>query len=155
MHLPRGLRAVLAGLLLPAVVAAADTGGRAEYVGGTVRTLRGGVDGRIQATHAEHFVFLAKGGAVRIAYNRINLIEYGQKVGRRYAMAILISPLLILSKKRQHFLTVGYTDEQGQQQALVFRLDKSDIRFVLVSLEARTGQKVQYQDDEARKAGRG
>jgi hypothetical protein len=34
-------------------------------------------------------------------------------------------------------------------------VDKGDIRSVLVSLEARTGRKVQYQDDEARKAGKG
>jgi len=34
-------------------------------------------------------------------------------------------------------------------------VDKNDIRATLASLEARTGQKVQYQDEEARKAGRG
>jgi hypothetical protein len=34
-------------------------------------------------------------------------------------------------------------------------VDKNGIRPALVSLEARTGLKVQYQDQEARKAGRG
>jgi hypothetical protein len=58
-------------------------------------------------------------------------------------------------KKRKHFLTVGYTDEDGRQQALVFRVDKNGIRAMLASLEARTGQAVTYQDEEARKAGRG
>jgi hypothetical protein len=38
---------------------------------------------------------------------------------------------------------------------MVFQVEKSKIRPVLVSLEARTGRKVQYQDDEARKAGKG
>jgi hypothetical protein len=37
----------------------------------------------------------------------------------------------------------------------VFRVDKSDIRATLVSLEARTGLRVEYQDPEARKAGKG
>jgi hypothetical protein len=37
----------------------------------------------------------------------------------------------------------------------VFRVDKNAIRATLVSLEARTGVKIQYQDEEARKAGRG
>jgi hypothetical protein len=83
------------------------------------------------------------------------LLEYGQKVDRRYVTAIVLSPLFLLSKKRAHFLTVGYTDEQGRQQAAVFRVDKNDIRTVLVSLEARTGQRVQHQDDEARKRGKG
>jgi len=48
-------------------------------------------------------------------------------------------------------LTIGYTD-QGKQQALVFRVDKSAIRATLATLEARTGLKVTFQDQEARKA---
>jgi hypothetical protein len=52
-------------------------------------------------------------------------------------------------------LTLGFQDENGLQQALVFRVDKKDIRVALVSLEARTGQQVRYQDEEARIAGRG
>ena len=38
---------------------------------------------------------------------------------------------------------------------MVFRVDKNGIRAALVSLEARTGVKIQYQDEEARKAGHG
>jgi hypothetical protein len=61
----------------------------------------------------------------------------------------------MLAKSRQHFLTLGFQDENGLQQALVFKVDKKDIRVALVSLEARTGQQVRYQDEEARIAGRG
>ena len=92
---------------------------------------------------------------MRVPYDQINLLEYGQKVDRRYAMAVLISPVFILSKRRQHFLTVGYLDAAGKEQALIFKVDKSDIRAILVTLEARTGRRVQFQDDEARKAGKG
>jgi len=90
-----------------------------------------------------------------VPYDRINMIEYGQKVSREYLGAVLVSPLLLLAKHRKHFLTVGFTDDNGHQQAMVFRVDKRDIRHVLVSLEARTGRKVVYQDEEARKAGKG
>ncbi len=38
---------------------------------------------------------------------------------------------------------------------MVFKVDKDDIRMMLVSLEARTGRKVEFQDDDARKAGKG
>jgi len=38
---------------------------------------------------------------------------------------------------------------------MVFRVDKNDVRLTLVALEARTGQRIQYQDDEARMAGKG
>jgi hypothetical protein len=38
---------------------------------------------------------------------------------------------------------------------MIFKVDKADIRSLLVSLEARTGRKVEFQDDDARKAGKG
>lgn len=101
------------------------------------------------------FRFSAKGKTVEVPYEKINVLEYGQKVDRRYLSAVFISPLFILAKTRKHFLTLGYQDAQGRQQALVFRVEKSAIRAVLVSLEARTGRKVQFQDEEARKAGKG
>jgi len=132
-----------------------EPGGKAKYVGGTVPEIPQGVDGVIQTIHREYFQFLTRKGALEISYTDINLLEYGQKAGRRYIMAVLISPVLLLSKGRNHYLTVGYSDGEGKQQALVFQIDKNDIRSVLVSLEARTGRKVDYQDDEARKAGKG
>jgi hypothetical protein len=100
-------------------------------------------------------VFQFQRGSVEVPYDRINLLEYGQNASRRIVAAVLVSPMFLLSKSRKHFLTVGFTDENGQQQAMVFRLDKSHVRALLASLEARTGLRIQYQDDEARKAGRG
>jgi hypothetical protein len=67
----------------------------------------------------------------------------------------LISPIFLLAKSRKHFLTVGYQDAAGRQQAMIFRVAKGDIRALLVTLEARTGRKVIFQDEEARKAGKG
>lgn len=139
-------------VLLYACVAYAS---HAEYVGGTVSTLRPGHNGVVEATDEQFFVFYCQKANLRVGYDRINLVEYGQKVDRRYLAAALISPLFVLAKKRTHFLTVGYKDEDGRQQALVFRVQKSDIRSLLVSLEARTGLRVQFQDEEARKAGKG
>jgi hypothetical protein len=92
---------------------------------------------------------------VRVAYDHINLLEYGQKVDRRLIEAIVISPMFLLAKTRKHFLSLGYTDANGAQQALVFRVSKNGIRAALVILETRTGLRVQYQDPEARKAGKG
>ena len=134
---------------------AGGNGGRAEYVGGTVAEIPPGCDGRVQALDPQYFVFYSKNASFRVPYQKINLLEYGQKVDRRYVAAILVSPLFLLAKKRQHFLTVGYEDENEQQQALIFRVDKDDIRAILVSLEARTGRKVDFQDDDARKGGKG
>jgi hypothetical protein len=129
--------------------------GHAEYIGGTSPQLAAGMSGAMTVSDAQYFAFYSKKASVRVAYNKVNLLEYGQTVSRRLDLAIVISPAFLLVKKRKHFLTVGYEDEDGHQQALVFRVDKNDIRAMLASLEARTGQKVQFQDEEARKAGRG
>lgn len=135
-------------------LSAADRGDPAEYIGGTLASLpKGG--GFIDITGAECFRFQRGSQSVEVPYDRINMLEYGQKVDRRYLLAIAISPFLLLSKSRKHFLTVGYSDEEGQQQALVFQVGKGHIRPVIVGLEAKTGRKVEYQDTEARKAGKG
>jgi len=148
--MPRILVALWA--LLPGIVLAQS---KAQYVGGTVPQMNIGAEGSIQVDDDRYFAFYSKKAHVRVDYGQINLIEYGQPVSRRIAIAVFISPLFMLSKSRKHFLTVGYMADDGKQQALVFRVNKSDIRTTLVSLEARTGLKVEYQDPEARKAGKG
>jgi hypothetical protein len=149
------LLALLSGDMLPPLLLAGDSGNRAEYIGGTVAGLPGKSEGLINTTDEEALLFRAKQASVRIPYGKINTLEYGQRVNRRYVEAILISPLLLLAKRRKHFLTVGYIDEEGRQQAMVFQVHKSAVRSVLVSLEAKTGKKVEFQDEEARKAGKG
>jgi 6-phosphogluconolactonase (cycloisomerase 2 family) len=151
------LRRVLVCLLcLCSWIAAADRpGSRVEYIGGTRADIPANNGGEIRVTDDTYFVFLSKRTHVKVPYQRINLIEYGQKVDRRYVEAVLLSPLFMLAKKREHFLTIGFQDDDGRQQALVFRVDKNDIRLTLVALEARTGRQVQYQDEEARIAGKG
>ena len=136
-------------------VLAGHAGSHAEYIGGTRPDIPERNDGAIQVTDRTFFVFNSKKTKVRIPYERINLLEYGQKVDRRYLAAAVLSPMLMFMKKREHFLTLGFQDDDGQQQAMVFRVDKNDIRLTLVALEARTGQQVRYQDEEARIAGKG
>jgi len=130
-------------------------GERVEYVGGTVGEIEQGPNGRLLTVNDRYLVYESKRVHYLVPWDSINLLEYGQKVGRRLAMAVLISPMLALSKSRKHFLTIGFTDEAGSQQALVFRVDKNDIRSLLVSLEAKADMEVDYQDDDARKAGKG
>ncbi len=142
-------------LLCGLTAMAGRSGSRAEYVGGTRADIPSNNSGQIQITDDVYFEFFSKHTAVKVPYQRINLLEYGQKVDRRYLAAVVISPLFLLAKKREHFLTVGFQDDDGRQQAMVFRVDKNDVRLTLVALEARTGQQVQYQDEQARIAGKG
>jgi hypothetical protein len=125
------------------------------YVGGTVTSIKQGAEGTSSTGDEKRFEFDYKGGKLTIPYDRINDLEYGQKAGRRLGLAIVVSPLLFFSHKRRHFLTVGFQDENDKQQAAVFELGKDVIRVTLASLEARTGRKVDYQDEEARQSGLG
>lgn len=141
---------LLACLVFPALAQ-----NRAEYIGGTDAALAAGHYGTLDIGDPQFLAFYGKHGQVRVPYQHINLLEYGQKVDRRLMMAVIISPAFLLAKTRKHFLSIGYTDDDGKQQALVFRVDKNGIRPALVALEARTGLRIQYQDNEARKAGKG
>jgi hypothetical protein len=97
-----------------------------------------------------------------IPYHQFLDIEYGQKAGRRVgaavATSILLTPVglfLLFSKKRKHFVTIGYKDNEGKEQAAVFELGKDIVRTTLPILEARSGKKITYQDEEAEKSSKG
>jgi len=145
------LVSILACAIVLALPARAQT--EVDYIGGTNASMSPGASGMIELSDPQYLAFYAHKSQVRVPYSHVNLLEYGQQVDRRLVLAVVISPAFLLSKSRRHFLTVGYEDEQGQQQAMVFRVDKNSIRAALVALEARTGLKIQYQDQEARKAG--
>ena len=145
---------ILTLIILCGFGAAARPGNAVEYLGGTLASLNPRTMGWLVTTDPESLVFNSRKSVIRVPYERINQLEYGQKVDRRVWEAVLMSPLFVLLKKRDHYVTVGFELEDGEQQALLFRVEKDDVRALLVSLEARTGRKVAYQDDEARKAGR-
>jgi hypothetical protein len=152
----RSISLVLVCLFLVELVAFAGLGSdKTAYVGGTENQIKDGAEGASSAKDEKNFMFEYKGGNLAIPYSQVNDLEYGQKAGRRIGLAIAISPWLLFSKKRKHFLTVGWKDEQDKQHAAVFELGKSIIRTTIATLEARTGKKVDYQDDEARKSGLG
>ena len=128
---------------------------KTAYIGGTENQIKEGTEGKSSAKDDKHFEFEYKGGTLTIPYDQVNDLEYGQKAGRRLGLALTISPWLLLSHKRKHFLTVGWKDEQDKQHAAVLELGKSVVRTTIATLEARTGKKVDFQDDEARKSGLG
>jgi hypothetical protein len=151
-------RVVVVMLLVVVAAPLAALGSKkAQYVGGTIQGLPEKVEGQVDTRNEEAFIFTAdkQKGVLRIPYAQITGLEYGQKAGRRVGVAIFVSPLALFSKKRKHFLTVSYTDADGQAQAVVFELGKDIIRTSLTIVETRSGQVIEYQDEDARKAGRG
>jgi hypothetical protein len=146
---------LLCALFALRAATAGEPGARAQVVGGTPVGIPAKSGVRLDLTNNDVLVLRFDKREMRIPYQRVNTLEYGQNVSRRYAAAVLISPMLLLSKSHKHFVTLGFVDGDGRQQALVLRVEKGDIRAVLTGLEARTGRRVEYQDDEARKAGKG
>ncbi|HEV2112589.1 MAG TPA: hypothetical protein VGR50_00490 [Terriglobales bacterium] len=141
-------------LLEPAAFAGLGSD-KTAYLGGTINTIKEGTEGKSSAKDEKVFVFSYDGGKLEIPYDQVNDLEYGQKAGRRLGVAIAVTWMALFSKKRKHFLTIGYKDANDKQQAAVFELGKNIVRVTLASLEARTGRKVEYEDEEARNAGRG
>ena len=150
MRRPLGVLLVLSSLLQ-----ATGPGDRVLYVGGTVAGIKSHSNALIDVRDETSLSLHLRDKAISVAWSDVNNLEYGLHVDRRYVEAILISPLFLIAKKRSHFVTIGYVDSERRQQAVVLEVGKGDIRQLLVSLEARTGRRVEYQDDEARKAGKG
>lgn len=145
-------------------------GDKAAYFGGTFSGFTGAkdpIEGTLDTTNPAALVLTAqdkpyKGMAITIPYASIVDLEYGQKAGRRVGAAIGTTALLgpiglvtLFSKKRKHFLTVGYKDAEGMDQVAVFELGKDIVRTTLPIIEKRSGKTLEYQDDEARKASKG
>jgi hypothetical protein len=146
---------VIAILLCQSMAWAGLGSDKTMYVGGTLNKIKEGTEGKSSAKDEKVFVFEYKDGKLEIPYDKVDSLEYGQKAGRRIGVAFVVNPLFIFSKKRKHFLTLGYKDSDDKQQAVVMELGKDVIRVMLTTLEARTGQKIEYQDEEARKSGKG
>lgn len=131
-------------------------GKKAQYIGGTATGLQEEAEGTLITNDESTLRFDAKKkGTLDIPYASITGLEYGQKAGRRVAVAVLVSPFALFSKKRNHYLTISYNDAAGKEQAAVFELGKDIVRTSLKIIETRSGKEIEYQDDEARKSGMG
>ena len=142
----------LLAFILMAQFAFALDGKKAQYVGGTSNVPES-AEAVLNVSGTEVVTFQWKDGKWEIPYSSVTGLSYGQHAGRRIGIAIAVSPIALLSKKRRHYLTIEYSDAQGKTQAAIFEVGKDAIRSTLTVMEVRTGKKVEYEDDEARKAG--
>jgi hypothetical protein len=139
----------------------------AAYFGGTLTVFgnpKDPVEGRLDTSNEQALTFAAfkkdfAGKSFSIPYEKVADLEYGQKAGRRVGAAVgttvLLGPIGLLSlfsKKRKHYLTVGFKDEQGKDQVAVLELGKDIVRTTLAIVQTRSGKQIEYQDDEARKS---
>jgi hypothetical protein len=164
---------LVAGVLLFVIAAEASllavNSKGAAYFGGTAAVFTGAkdpIDGSLNTGDQTSLIFTAsdkphRGKDLSIPYDKVIDIEYGQKAGRRVGAAvgytILLGPLGLLtmfSKKRKHYVTIGYKGTDDKDQVAVLELGKDIVRATLPILEARSGKKIVYQDEEAKKSGK-
>lgn len=94
--------------------------------------------------------FLQESGspAVTINYQNIKAITYEKASKPRYAAAVLVSPLFLLSHAKKHYLTFQYTGEGSDGKYAIVRLDKSNAREAVACAEAQTGVKVEQIEEK-------
>jgi hypothetical protein len=135
---------------------------KAMYVGGTLdKVLTKGDIGMIKTDDEKSVTFDGARADVTVPYDKVTALAYGQHAGRRVGQTVFwgaatlgIAALPILfSKKRRHYVTIEYTDDKGVAQAGIFEVGKDSVRTLLKTLEVRTGKKMEYEDEEAKKAG--
>jgi hypothetical protein len=166
-HLSRMLAVVLVTVLVFETSASAIDSKNTGYKGGTVPGFDGAkdvVEGMLDTKDADRLIFTAldkpfRGKTFSIPYKSVIDLEYGQKAGRRVGTAVattvLFGPiglLSLLSKKRKHYLTIGFKDDADKDQVVVLELGKDIVRTTIPIVETRSGKKVEYQDEEAKKA---
>jgi len=141
---------ILAFFWLPLAEASVKSG-EAMYVGGTIAGLPEATMGKLETKSDKVLVFESPKGRFEIPYENVTSLEYGQKAGRRVGVAIVISVWALFSKKRKHFLTIGFTDDNEKPQGVVLEIPKGTAKSFITILEVRSGKKVEYESEEAKK----
>ncbi len=94
--------------------------------------------------------FLDEKGAsvLSIPDDKIKSMLYEKTSKPRYAEAILISPFFIFAHSKKHFLTIQYTDADGQGKFALIHMDKGNARDIVAAAEAETGKKVERAEEK-------
>jgi len=131
---------------LPA--SAAVRGDEARYVGGTLGGIAENTEGKLDVSGQLEMIFTTKRSTTLVPYKGIAALDYGEKAGRRVAVAFAASPLF---KKRKHYLTITFIDEAGTKQYAVFELAKGIVNPVVRRLENSSGKKLAFATEATRK----
>ena len=98
---------------------------------------------------AKQIRFVKNGGAEYFAIptGTVSEVFYSRVSGRRIGAAILITPFLLFSKGRKHYMTVTFNDGADLVGAVEFKLHKSNYRGTLRTVEQVTGLTMLYDQE--------
>ena len=75
-----------------------------------------------------------------VPYDVITKIVYERSAHRRYGAGVLVSPFLLLTKGKKHWLTIEFSGVAAYPEGYAYlRLEKDNYRRILSAIEAATG----------------
>lgn len=104
------------------------------------------VSGVLRITpESKELKFVGKKGdeAFVVKSTQIKSVMYERTAKPRYAAGLLIAWPLLFTKSKSHYLTIQYDSGSGEAQYAIVKMDKSNYRDVLATIETKLDTKVQ------------
>lgn len=145
---------MMAALLCSNLCAAANEFNHAEYFQATTNgqkktgaPVKGTLSFNVEKKSID-FLDEKGGSAFTIGFDAVKTMLYEQSAKPRYAEAVLISPLFLLSHSKKHYLTIQYTAPDGAGQYVIVHLDKKNAQDAVAAAEAATGKRVERVEEK-------
>ncbi len=108
-----------------------------------------GKKGRLVVT-ADTIRFVDKKGKTEyftIPASAVTDLFYSRVSGRRIKTAVFVTPFLLFSKGKKHYMTISFDDGKDLVGAVEFRLDKSNYRGILHAVESVSGVPLEFDQE--------
>lgn len=142
---------VLSGLTFAAGASVQSTAD-AVYWHGRIKELPEKKLGKLDVGDPQTLQYTWEKGAWKVPYSQIKTVYVS--MSRRSALVELdiIVGAIASARKRKLLLSLNMTDEKGNNRNGVFYLPRGPLKEFLQQLEAKTGRRVVYESEEARRA---
>ena len=142
---------ILSSVLLPvATLAQAQTSIDAAYYQGRVEELPQRKPGKLDVSDAEILQFTWEKGSWKVLYSEIKTVYIS--LSRR---SVMVEVFGVPGAKRKLLLSLVVADRPGGARNCVFYLPRGATRDFMRTLETKTGRRVVYESEEARKGAEG
>jgi len=111
--------------------------------------LKKGAHAVARADAEKEFTFKGKDVDLSVPYTQIRRLEYGLKshMAVGYSLVMGVHP----KKVKENLFTMEYTDANEKPQTLVMKLGKDKIFTTLINLQNKSGKRIEFGDEKARK----
>ena len=82
-----------------------------------------------------------------IPSDAVKEVFYSRVSGRRIKTAIVVTPFLLFTKGKKHYMTISFDDGGDVVGAVEFKLDKKNYRGILRAVEQVTGVEMKFEQE--------